>query len=230
VASESAALLAMIERAARDPSVDISRMERLFQMHEAAEARHARTAFHAAMANMQSDLPAAARRGTGHNSKKYARFEDVIEALRPIFRTHGFSLTFRIQQSETSITIVGILAHALGHSECTEIVLPADTSGNKNPVQAWASSVSYGKRYVALALTGIATDDDNDAQTTASAASITPDQVKELALLISSTEADLEWMLKHHSVKSISDMTAKDYQQAKAGLMARKRKLAESRA
>jgi hypothetical protein len=45
--------------------------------------------------------------------------------------------------------------------------LPADTSGAKNPVQAWGSSASYGKRYVAMTLTGIATDDDDDGRAAA---------------------------------------------------------------
>src|SRR5690606_16446095 len=55
------------------------------------------------------------------------------------------------------------LTHKSGHREETTIKLPADPSGNKNAVQAVASSVSYGKRYTAgalLNLTSHAEDDD----------------------------------------------------------------------
>ncbi len=99
VTSESGALISLIERAARDPSVDIDKMERLFQMHAAVEARRAKTAYLAAFAKLQSELPAAVRAGTGHNSKAYARYEDLIEALRPCLARHGSSLSHRVDTS-----------------------------------------------------------------------------------------------------------------------------------
>ena len=56
VTSEAGALISMIERAARDPAVDIAKMERLFDMQERAEKRRAETAFNAAMAAAQAEL------------------------------------------------------------------------------------------------------------------------------------------------------------------------------
>lgn len=156
------AWLAMIERAARDPAVDISKMERLFQMRSETLAREARAEYLRALSAMQAELPAAARNGRAHNDKAYARFEDIIEALRPILHKHGFSLTYRIEQDDKAMIVTGVLGHSGGHSESTSMKLPADTSGAKNAVQAWGSSASYGKRYVTLTLTGIATDDDDD--------------------------------------------------------------------
>jgi len=156
------AWLAMIERAARDPQIDLTKLERLFEMREKARAIEAKAKYLAALSAMQSELPAANRMGTAHNGKKYARFEDVMEALRPVLAKHGFSITFRVDQDDKSMTITGVLGHADGHTEQTQMRLPADTSGAKNAVQAWGSSASYGKRYVTLTLTGIATDDDDD--------------------------------------------------------------------
>jgi len=164
------AWLAMIERAARDPQIDIAKMERLFQMHAEKQARDAKAMFLASLSRMQSELPAAVRAGTAHNGKRYARFEDVMEALRPVLSKHGFSITFRVDQDDKTLTVTGILGHAQGHTEQTSIRLPADTSGAKNAVQAWGSSASYGKRYVAMTLTGIATDDDDDGRSAASVA------------------------------------------------------------
>lgn len=60
------------------------------------------------------------------------------------------------------MTVVGVLGHAGGHAEETAMTLPADMTGNKNPVQAWGSTASYGKRYVTLTITGIATEDEDD--------------------------------------------------------------------
>lgn len=162
VTSEAGALISMIERAARDPAVDIAKMERLFEMQERASARHAKELYLCALSAMQAELPAVARLGKGHNEKKYARFEDIIEAIKPVLAQHGFSLTFRVKQEDKTMTVVGVLGHSGGHAEETAMTLPADMTGNKSPVQAWGSTASYGKRYVTLTITGIATEDEDD--------------------------------------------------------------------
>lgn len=162
VQNEGAAILSIIERAARDPAVDIAKMERLFEMQERMMQRSAKEQFFAALSRLQKDLPTIARKGKGHNEKKYARFEDIIEDIRPVLSQHGFSLTYRVQQDDKTMTTTGVLGHEQGHSEQTEMRLPQDLSGNKNPVQAWGSSASYGKRYVTLTLLGIATEDEDD--------------------------------------------------------------------
>ncbi len=61
--------------------------------------------------------------------------------------------------------MVGVLRHEAGHKEEAELVLPADVSGDKNPVQAVGSSLSYGQRYVTKLLLNLASrklgeDDD----------------------------------------------------------------------
>ncbi|WP_185835578.1 ERF family protein [Pseudomonas aeruginosa] len=61
----------------------------------------------------------------------------------------------------------------------------ADTSGNKNAVQAVASSVSYGKRYTAGALLNFTTHgEDDDAFTAAAPVLITEAQAKQLKSLL----------------------------------------------
>lgn len=228
VSGESAALLSMIERAARDPSVDIDRMERLFKMHEQAEARRSRSAYYSALSEMQAELPAAVRRGKGHNNKEYARFEDVVAALRDVFKRHGFSITFRVSQPQGAITVTGILGHSMGHTEQTEITLPADTSDNKNAVQAHASSVSYGKRYVTLTLTGIATEgEDDDGKAAGACATITAEQAEELTLLITETKSDIVKFLALGNLESISDMPADKFASAKQMLLAKKAKMGQ---
>ncbi len=218
--SETAAIISMIERAARDPSVDIEKMERLFQMRERMAASASRTAYLAALAGMQAKLPAAVRRGKGHNGKDYARFEDIIEAIRPIMRRHGFSLTYRTAQDDKSIRVTGVLGHRDGHSETTDMVLPADTSGSKNVVQAWGSSTSYGKRYVSLTLLGIATEREDD---DGKAAGDKPGGVtaESLAALIKQSNSNLGGLLSHFSVESLDDLTSKQRDQAAAMIKAK---------
>lgn len=220
--AEATALVSMIERAARDPAVDIDKMERLWIMHERAIAGRARAEYLAAFSRLQAELPAAVRGGTGHNKMKYARYEDLITALRPVLAQHGFSISHRVN-TDGKVIVTGILGHAGGHAEETTITLPADASGNKSPVHALASSISYGKRYVTLTLTGIATADEDDDAQAVTTGMITPEQVKEIEALAAATGVSIGWICEHHSIETLADMTAKDYAEAKSGLSARKR-------
>lgn len=163
VVSESATILQVIQRAAADPQCDIEKMERLMAMHERMQDRQAEAAFNTAMAAMQSELPSIAERGTGHNNARYALLEDINDVVKPILQQHGFAVSYKVEHHTGGINVTGILMHAAGHREQTTMLLPNDTSGSKNAVQAVGSAVSYGRRYVICALLNITTrgaDDD----------------------------------------------------------------------
>ena len=160
-------LLDVIARAARDPSVDIDKMERLIAMQERVQARDAVVAFNAALADLQPSLPVISERGGikdrgGNVQSTYALWEDVNEAIRPHLAEHGFALRFRVNRESDQISVTGILSHRSGHSEETTLTLPTDSSGSKNAVQAVGSSTSYGKRYTAFALLNITSTGEDD--------------------------------------------------------------------
>ena len=177
--SEATQVLQMIERLATTISPD--NLERLMAMRDRVMDRSAKTAFDEAMARMQPHLPAIERKGvieirkkgtdgerTGpvQQSTKFARWEDINEAIKPIIGEYGFSLRFKTDQApDGKIIVTGILAHSAGHREETSLVLMHDSTGSKNSVQAIGSTISYGKRYVGSALLNIATyGEDDDAK------------------------------------------------------------------
>lgn len=170
VMSSGSAIISVIERAATNPEVDVDKMERLLTMHERITERDAKAAFTAAMAEMQGELPTISEKGEivvkGELRSRYAKFEDINEAVRPILKKYGFAVSFRTNTENAAISVTGILSHKQGHSEETTMVLPADISGAKNSVQSIGSSTSYGKRYVLEAILNISTrggDDDGAA-------------------------------------------------------------------
>jgi hypothetical protein len=172
VQSLSGGLLEVIARAARDPNVDIDKMERLLEMQERVLSRQAREAYATALAELQPRLPVISERGKILNKDKqvqstYAYWEDVNESIRPLLAEHGFSLSFRTGRNGQDVTVTGVLAHREGHSEETTITLPSDGSGSKNAVQAVGSSTSYGKRYTAFALLNITSKGEDDDGATA---------------------------------------------------------------
>ena len=75
------------------------------------------------------------------------------------------------------------------------MVLPLDTSGSKNAVQAVGTSVSYGKRYVMCAMLNIATrGEDDDGISAAPKATVTAMQAGQIGrLLAQCSEHANEW-------------------------------------
>ncbi|MCV4287916.1 ERF family protein [Pseudomonas capsici] len=182
-------LLAVISRAAADPSCDIDKMERLMAMHERMQARDAEAEFNASMAAMQSDIPSIAERGAitvnGQVRSNYATFEDINDVIKPIMQAHGFAITFKVENVQGGMSITGILMHRAGHRESTSMFIPLDTSGSKNAVQAVGSSTSYGKRYVMSALLNLTTrGEDDDGHAAVPTANVTNAQAAAINLLL----------------------------------------------
>lgn len=168
IRSESEHLVLMFERLAKDPAVDVVKLEKLIEMQERIIRHNARAEFYAAFAEMQGQLPSISERGEivvqGQVRSTYARDEDITEAVRPILKEYGFALSFRNEFTDAGkLRIIGVLSHRGGHTEQDQFICEADTSGSKNAIQALGSSRSYGKRYTTISLLNISTrgtDDD----------------------------------------------------------------------
>lgn len=166
VAEYSGGLLEVIARAARDPSVDIDKMERLIAMQERVQAREAELAFNQAFAEMQPKLPSITKNNQivhkGQVISDYAEWADISKIITPILSESGFSLSFKADNANGMVTVTAILRHRLGHKDESSLPLPLDTTGAKNAVQSVGSTISYGKRYVGCPLLNIVTEGEDD--------------------------------------------------------------------
>lgn len=225
IATDAGSLMAVISRAAADPNTDVDKLERLLGMYERITAQQAKAAFTAALAQMQPELPIIEERGEAANKITYARWEDINEAIRPVLHAHGFALNFRVARLDGTVAVTGILSHEHGHSEETTLDLPVDTGPGRNAVQSVGSSVSYGKRYTAIALLNITSrarqDRDDDGK--AAGGVITEVDVRSLEALIKSAGADRAAFLKYLRIERLEDLPAKRLKEALAGLQAKKR-------
>lgn len=235
VVGEGAALISMIERAARDPNVDIDKMERLFTMHERMTATAARLAFDAAFAAMQPDLPEIDKKGKITIKEKggdkviqstpYALWDDTNKLIKPILAKHGFGLSFRIAQTESRLTTRAVLSHLGGHREETEFSSPIDATGSKNNVQGWGSAFSYGKRYTGTAILNITTKgEDDDAKAAGASATINDDQADELRTMLMEPGQSIQSFLAYMKVESISDISSADFERAKTAIRTKGKK------
>lgn len=236
VADYGAGLLEVIARAARDPSVDIDKMERLIAMQERVQARDAEVAFNAALAQLQPELPVIDERGgirdrSGNIQSTYALWEDVNEAIRPYLAKYGFALRFRVDRQADQISVTGILSHREGHKEETTLTLPTDTSGSKNAVQAVGSSTSYGKRYTAFALLNItsAGEDDDGDRAGVNPPSLPPAEYSKIVGLLQATNTNPTTMFKALGIKAkdVSSLCEADYAKSIDALEKKLAKLAK---
>jgi hypothetical protein len=244
-------ILAMIERAARDPAVDIEKFERLMAMKERVEKQRASIAFAEAFAELQPDLPTIDRKGriiifskkdrteegvregaTPIQKTPYATMDDILEALREPLAKHGFSLRFEhVTTADNRLMTTAILRHRMGHFEsATTPPLQHDSSGSKNNVQSVGSSLTYGRRYALMAVLPIvshAPDDADDDGMKAGAVTIDADQLAYISQQLRDTSSDIAKFLDTIGAESLEALTVKQYQAGLTQIQAKKRQAAE---
>lgn len=204
-------MMSMIERAARDPAVDIDKLERLFALRERMVAEDKKTAYQAAMVRAQARMKPVYRDAQNdHTNSAYSRLETISDAIKPIYTEEGFSLSFDTADSPKAdhVRIVCEVMHSSGHSALKHFDLPLDGGGlrgnaNKTPVQANGSTISYGRRYLTCMVFDVMlTNEDTDGneqpapvhETKGDALNNVPvDAARAMALrMIAALEADVE--------------------------------------
>ena len=163
VASYSDQVMVIIDRAARDPAVNIERLQQLLAMKERIDAEQSRKDFNAAVSAAKGEIKPIAADAQGHNKAKYASFGAIAEAVDPILAKHGLSYRFRTSQADR-ISVTCILSHVGGHCEESTLTGPPDVSGNKNNIQAIGSTLTYLQRYSLVQSLGLAVSKDDDGE------------------------------------------------------------------
>jgi len=170
VAGEDA-WLTMIERAARDPLVDVSKMERMFEMRERVMKSSAEQAFNASFVAVRATVgPVVKNKSNDQTRSKYADLFAIADLLDPVMTENGFGATFGTADCplEGHYRITGTLLHAQGHSKEYHADVPVDGAGlkgnsNKTATHAFGSTMTYGRRYLKLAMFDLSiTDNDGN--------------------------------------------------------------------
>lgn len=174
VPSASSNLLDQIVQAASNPEVDAGKMEQLANLALNLRREEQKERFNrdlaAAMMKMpriskrnQIIIPANAQKGTRERVQgKFASWDNIDAAIRPILSEHNLALRFKIRGDENGTYCTPILLHTNGWvDEGEELRVPPDLSGSKNAAQAIGSSTSYAKRYAACAALNIVTEDED---------------------------------------------------------------------
>lgn len=233
-ASETSAILSMIERAARDPSVDINKLQQLMEMRERVEARNAESAFDRALTAAQAAMGRVRTDSNNPQTKsRYASYGALDAAMRPIYTQHGFALSFNTENPAPEIVrVICRVSHQGGHGRSYQIDMPADGKGAKGgdvmtKTHATGSAVSYGMRYLLKMIFNIAVSDkDDDGNAAGSGEKISPAQAEELKLLCHAVAEEkgldasdaMRTFCDYFKINGFAELPAKDFDRAKIAL------------
>lgn len=199
-------------------------IEKMMDLQERHERNEARRAYHDAMSRFKADPPEIDKDktvsfGQGRTAYHHASLANVTDKINRALAAHGLSAAWKTEQVDKGITVTCTITHRLGHSESTSLTAAPDASGSKNAIQAVGSTITYLERYTILALTGLAThDQDDDGSGGAPAEFITDEQVKTLTGIITENAVDVTKFLQYMGVAEIDTIPAKDFGKAIAVL------------
>lgn len=169
VQAESATILQVIQRAAADQQCDIEKMERLLAMKERMDARSAEVEFNDALSRVQARMGRIEADATNNQTRsKYATYGKLDKALRPIYTSEGFSLSFGTEDApEGMVGMVCFVSHRSGHTRQYRAHVPSDGKGAKGgdvmtKTHAFGSGTSYGMRYLLKMIFNVAIGEEDD--------------------------------------------------------------------
>lgn len=239
--TDTAALLDVIARAARDPEVNVEKMQQLFALKERIDAANAKRAFFAALAKAKGEFgPILKTRlvdyehsdGQGRTRYKYEELADIGVVVDPVLAKYGLSYRHKsTQEGAGKIKVTCVLSHEDGHSEENSLEGFEDKSGKKNPNQAIASTVTYLQRYTLKEAVGIGAGRDDDGEGGPELDPVVDaDDVLYVETLLRDTESDLPKFLETIGAPAIAEMRMSQFKRAIALLNEKKRRAASGTA
>ena len=241
VQSEATALLSMIERLARDPSMDPDRIERFINMRRDFKREQAEQEFNEAMSRVQGKMHAIAADAHNPQTKsRYASYFALDKVLRPIYSAEGLALSFDEEESPKGQDWIRVVCYVTRgiYTRKYKKDMPADGKGAKGGdvmtrTHASGAASTYGQRYLLRMIFNIAIgeDDDNgsDGRLDRSISTgvsgfpgdrITGDQLAEILKLCKEVNANVANVCRAMKppVESLAELTPYQFQKAKAKL------------
>lgn len=108
-----------------------------------------------ALSALQSEVGGATKKGAKGHGYNYVKLDALLADVMPAVTRHGFALVSSTREGAVSTQLL----HSSG--DTFETIVPLDTSGRLQGMQAIGSAITYARRYAVMNLLGIAgTDDD----------------------------------------------------------------------
>jgi hypothetical protein len=214
---EAATILDVIARAAKDPSINVDKLERLLAIQQTILADQRRTSFMSALSELEARLPQIAKTGqvivNGQLRSKFAKLENLDVAIRPLCTEHGFAFSFDSEPTAGGIRFSCTMSHRDGHAETKTLTLPVDTGPGRSGVQAVGSTTSYARRYLLqMHLHLVMRDEDDDGN--GGRGPVSSEQAEALRSALASVGGNEARFLNWLAAASFEEIPAANYERA----------------
>lgn len=146
-------MVSAIMEAARDPAIDVSKVERLIDLQERMMAKQAEQEYARAFSALQMELPEIEETkpipDANGNIKYYTTpYKDIMAVLRPLLRKHGFSTSRSQSMTEKTCTEHLRVMHIGGHTAEHAFTVRIGSGPPKSSAeQGSGSAASHAARY-----------------------------------------------------------------------------------
>jgi len=239
--SPGATMISMIDRAIRDPSVDMDKLDRLMAYREKEMAREEERAFDSAIALAERKMKKVIfDKANAQTRSKYASYARLDGDIRGIYTEHGFGISYDTDVSPKGTAYLRVYAYVTqdgGHKRTYKYDVPIVTKGPKGndvmtETHATQSAFTYGKRALLGGIFNVTVGEDDDDGNAAGGSAqgtstITDTQAKEIYTLLEESDTDLDKFLAYGKVECVEDIPVKQFASAKAMLEKKKQLKAE---
>jgi hypothetical protein len=214
-------------------------LERMLELQIKHDHEVARKAYHAAMAQAQSEMPVVPKMArNAQTNSDYAKYEHILRYCSPISTKHGFAPSFHQEDAgkEGYVRLVIDIMHKDGHVEHQHADIPIDDKGikgnvNKTPTHAWRSSITYGKTTLYCNAFNISTADDvdDDGNGAGGVVFIEGEELEKIKAILEETSSDLGEFLKYIGAESIDKIPQSLRPKVQQALWAKKNKVSAAK-
>jgi hypothetical protein len=205
-----------------EQKADLATIEKFMDLRDRWEKNEARKAYYVAMAAFKANPPEIEKdKHVKYTTQKgvteydHASLGNVTQRISSALGSQGLSAAWKTAQNAQKITVTCRISHSLGYGEETSLEASHDDSGGKNAIQSLGSTITYLERYTLLALTGLATlDQDDDGKGSEEIKYLTEAEAVTIISIVTDKQVDLKKFLAYMKAESIETILESDYQKA----------------
>lgn len=215
---------------AQASNASIEQMSQLFELQLRYESNEARKAYFSAVAMFKAEAVDIVKNkrvkyttAKGVTEYNHAELGQIVNTVTPLLSKHGLSHHWEYSQDGPKIKVTCFLTHDMGYEKSTSLEAAPDDSGGKNSIQAIGSTTSYLERYTFLAMTGLASREQDDDGKGAGKADDVPRvserQWMDFTALVSDIKGEkaekyLKGFCSYHKINDIAELPASKYDAA----------------
>lgn len=221
---------------AQQSNASIEKMEQLFALQLKWEENEAKKAYYRAIAAFKAEaVDIVKNRRVKYKTDKgvteynHAELGQIVNTVTPLLSKHGLSSHWEYAQADSKVKVTCFLTHDMGYEKSTSLEAAPDSSGGKNSIQAIGSTTSYLERYTFLAMTGLASREQDDDGRGAGKGEpeiqvITETQAGDISALISEVRADEKGFCAYYKIDSVANLPAAKFEAAVKALESKRGK------